>query len=152
MGRSFGPVQEGVRCSHPPQVVTDEIAGVNTASLGRCLHSLRTKARWVEGFHDDSMATCLIWRSMGSIRLYPASESPWNDNTTWVDTDHPFHHTPGLRWSACYWCNIQDLCKRQHYHQHRENKDTKSCWETPGTNTWIGDRHRQNILQLCEMR
>ena len=29
----------------------DEIAGANTASLGGCLHSMKTRARWVEGFH-----------------------------------------------------------------------------------------------------
>ena len=28
-----------------------EIASVNKASLGGCLHSSRTRARWVEGFH-----------------------------------------------------------------------------------------------------
>ena len=33
--------------------VLDEIAGVNTASLGRCLHSSKTRARWAEGFHDE---------------------------------------------------------------------------------------------------
>ena len=30
-----------------------EIAGVNTASLGRYLHSKMTKARWADGFHDE---------------------------------------------------------------------------------------------------
>ena len=32
-----------------------EIAGVNTASLGRYLHSTKTRARakWTEGFHDE---------------------------------------------------------------------------------------------------
>ena len=30
-----------------------EIAGVNTASPGRYLHSTKTRARWVEGFHDE---------------------------------------------------------------------------------------------------
>ena len=29
-----------------------EIAGVNTASLGGCLHSTKTRARWAEGFHE----------------------------------------------------------------------------------------------------
>ena len=31
----------------------DEIAGVNTASLGGYLHSSKTRAKWVEGFHDE---------------------------------------------------------------------------------------------------
>ena len=30
-----------------------EIAGVNTASLGGCLQSSKTRARWAEGFHDE---------------------------------------------------------------------------------------------------
>ena len=29
-----------------------EIAGVNTASLGGYLHSMKTKARWAEGFNE----------------------------------------------------------------------------------------------------
>ena len=33
--------------------VMGEIAGVNTASLGRYLHSTKTRARWAEGFHDE---------------------------------------------------------------------------------------------------
>ena len=31
----------------------DEIAGVNTVSLGGYLHSSKTRARWAEGFHDE---------------------------------------------------------------------------------------------------
>ena len=30
-----------------------EIAGANTASLGGCLHSTKTRARWAEGFYDE---------------------------------------------------------------------------------------------------
>ena len=30
-----------------------EIAGVNTASLGKYLHGTKTRARWAEGFHDE---------------------------------------------------------------------------------------------------
>ena len=30
-----------------------EIAGVNMASLGGCLHSSKARARWAEGFHDE---------------------------------------------------------------------------------------------------
>ena len=32
--------------------VMGEIAGMNTASLDGCLLSTKTRARWVEGFHD----------------------------------------------------------------------------------------------------
>ena len=31
----------------------DEIAGVNTVSLGGYLHSSKTRARWAEKFHDE---------------------------------------------------------------------------------------------------
>ena len=30
-----------------------ETASVNTASLGGCLHSSKTRARWAEEFHDE---------------------------------------------------------------------------------------------------
>ena len=33
--------------------VRGEIAGVNTASLGGCLHSSKNRARRAEGFHDE---------------------------------------------------------------------------------------------------
>ena len=33
--------------------VMGEIAGVNTASLGRYLHSTNIRARWAKGFHDE---------------------------------------------------------------------------------------------------
>ena len=29
-----------------------KIAGANMASLGRYLHSMKTRARWAEGFHE----------------------------------------------------------------------------------------------------
>ena len=40
----------------PPSMsllVLSEIAGVNKASLGRYLHSTKTRARWAERFHDE---------------------------------------------------------------------------------------------------
>ena len=33
--------------------VMGEIAGVNTVSLDGYLHSLKKRARWAEGFHDE---------------------------------------------------------------------------------------------------
>ena len=33
--------------------VMGEIAGVKTVTLGGCRHSLETRARWVEGFHNE---------------------------------------------------------------------------------------------------
>ena len=54
VGRSFGPVRG--RKTLPPSKslpVMSEIAGVNTASMGRYFHSTKTRARWAEGFHDE---------------------------------------------------------------------------------------------------
>ena len=33
--------------------IMGEIAGVNTALLGGYLYSMKTRARWAEGFHDE---------------------------------------------------------------------------------------------------
>ena len=55
VGRSFGPVLEGIKTLPPstsPPVI-DEIAGVNTASLGGYLHSSKKRTRWAEVFHDE---------------------------------------------------------------------------------------------------
>ena len=51
MGRSFGRNKTFPASTSLP--VTGEIAGVNTASLGRYLHSSKKMARWAEGFHDE---------------------------------------------------------------------------------------------------
>ena len=37
----------------PSLPVMGEIAGVNTVSLGRYLHSTKTRARWAEGSHAE---------------------------------------------------------------------------------------------------
>ena len=53
VGRPFGPIIMG-RKMLPPSTslpVMGEIADVNTASLGGCLHSTKTRTRWEEGFH-----------------------------------------------------------------------------------------------------
>ena len=33
--------------------VMGKTAGAKTASLGGCFHSSKTRARWMEGFHDE---------------------------------------------------------------------------------------------------
>ena len=50
-----------------------EIAGVNTASLGGYLHSMKTRARWAEGIHDDlsSHVFDLEWDGLGQVILCP---------------------------------------------------------------------------------
>ena len=54
VGRSFGPVREGVRRSLPPLVsqLWVKYKSVSAASLGGYLLSLKTGTRWAEGFHD----------------------------------------------------------------------------------------------------
>ena len=98
---------------------------------------------------------------MGSVRLYFACDSPYDENkqpyytgsvAALVNKDCAFLCTPGRRCQVCYWCIIEDSWKRQHNHRHIEHKDNKSCRETPGTNTHEMDRYRWSILGLCEMR
>ena len=87
------------------------------------------------------------WKRMGSARLYFAQDSPCDDNTqpyntgsvaARVNKDRAFRRTQGRRSQVRYWCTIEDSRKRQHHHRHLEHKDTKSCWETSGTNTRNG--------------
>ena len=152
MGRSFGPVREGLRRSRPPRV-----------SQLWMKQLVSTQSHWADIFivrrigPDGrkcstmiSTATCSTWRGMGSARLYFAQDSPCNDNTQPYHTrsvsargnkDRAFRRPPGRRCQVCYWCIIEDSRKRQHHHQHLEHKDTKSCQETSGTNT-EKDRYR----------
>ena len=127
--------------------VMGETAGENKVSLGGYLHSLKKGARWAEWFHDNTKATCLTWKGMGSVRLYFAHDSPCDENKqpyytklviTRVNKDHTFKRTPGQRCQACYWCIIKDSWKRQHHYRHMKHKDTKSCRETPETNSRNG--------------
>ena len=55
-----------------------------------------------------------------------------------VNKDRTLRRTPGQKCQVCYWCIIEDSLKRQHHHRRMEHKDTKSCRETPGTNTRNG--------------
>ena len=89
---------------------------------------------------------------MGSVRLYFAQDSPFDDNTqpyhtgsvaARVNKDRAFRRTPGRRCQVCYWCNI-----------------TIGSWNTR-TLRAAGelqeliheiDRYRGNILGLCEIR
>ena len=123
--------------------VMGEIAGVNTALPGGYLHSSKTRAKWALDSIMNSMATCLTWRRMGSVRLCLAHDPPYDENkqpyhtgsvTAQGNRDRAFCHTPGQRCQAYYWCITEDLWKR-HQHRHAEHKDTNSCRETPGTNT-----------------
>ena len=84
---------------------------------------------------------------MGSVRLYLACDSPYDENrqpyhtgslAAPVNKDRAFRRTPGRRCRVCYWCIIEDSWKRRHHHRHMEHRDTKSRRETPGTNTRNG--------------
>ena len=113
-----------------------------------------------KGCTINSMASCSTWRGMGSVRLYFAQDSPYDDNiqpyhtgsvAAQVNKDRAFRSTPGRRCQECYWCIIDDSRKKQHHCRHLEDKATKTCRETSGTNNEM-DRYRWNILGLCEMR
>ena len=67
----------------PPSIslpVTGEIAGVNMASLGGCLHSLRTSARWVERFHNKLNSHVFNLERDGLHQVVPC---PWI-SMTWL--------------------------------------------------------------------
>ena len=75
---------------HKSLPLMGEIAGVNTASLGRCHHSLKTMARWAEGFHDElnGQVFDLEWNG-----LCPDVPCPWITNS--IPTEllkHTFSH------------------------------------------------------------
>ena len=55
---------------------TGEIAGVNMASLDRCLHNQRLGPDGWKGSTTNSTATCSTLKGMGSVRLHLALESP----------------------------------------------------------------------------
>ena len=120
--------------------VMGKIAGVNAASLGGYLHSSKTRARWVEGFHDELNGHVLDLEGMGCVRLNLARDSPYDENKQSYHTgsvasrvfkDRAFRRTPGRRCQVCYWCITEDSWKR---HRHMEHKDTKSYRKTPKTN------------------
>ena len=108
----------------------------------------------------NSMAMCSIWRGMGSARTYLARDSTSDENKQPYHTgsvaardnkDRAFRRAPAWKCQICYWCNIKDSWKRQHYHRHMEHKDTKSCRKLLEL-THETDRHRWNILGSCKMR
>ena len=110
-----------------------------------------------KGSTMNSTATCSTWRRMGSVRLYFAHDPPCDENkqpchtrsvATWVNKDHAFRRKLGGRCQVCYWSIIKDSWKRQHHHRHMEHKDTKSCRETSGTNTWNGQVQMEHPLTL----
>ena len=115
---------------------------------------------------SDAMLTLAIspksWRLVegGSILFLPVqvlrtcplppkhSNQTTNKQTNHQCTHHAFHCTSGWRCQEFYWCIIKDLLKRQHHHRYVERKDTKTCRETPGTNTRNGQVHLEHSWTL----
>ena len=112
--------------------VMGEIAGVNTAPLGR--------SSWFEekGQMGGRVPQWTQWPHVwpgerwALVRLYFAHDSPCDENkqpyhagsvVAQVNKDHAFRCTPGWRCQVYYWCIIKDLWKRQHHHRHMEHKD-----------------------------
>ena len=149
MGRSFGPVREGIRRSRLPRVCQ---LWVKKLVLTR--HHLvdifivrRKGPDERKGSKMNSTATCSTWRGTGSVRSYFARDSPCDENkqpchtgsvAARVNKDYAFRRTPGRRCQVCYWCIIKDSWKRLHHRRNMEHKDAKSYRETPGTNTQNG--------------
>ena len=124
--------------------VMAEIAGVNTASLGGCLHSSKTWARLAEGFHDElnSHVFDLERNGLCQVVLCP-----------WVTMRNTSNHTLPDRSPAGLTRTVPSAAHQDGGVKHasgasskirgRDNitistwnkKDTKSCEETPRTNT-----------------
>ena len=84
----------------------DEIAGVNTASLGEYLHSSKTRARWAEGFQDERNGHLFDLEREGlrQVVFCFARDSPCDDKkqpcrtgsvAARVNKDRAFRRTPG---------------------------------------------------------
>ena len=104
-----------------------------------------------KGSPMNSTATCSTWRGMGPVRWSHHERNQQPSVAARVNKDRAFRRTPGRRCQVCCWCIIKDSRKRQHHHWHFEHKDTNSCRETPGIDTWNG-QVQMKILGLCEMR
>ena len=119
VGRSFGPVREGLRRSRPPRVSQLWMKQlVSTQSHWADIFIVRRIGP--DGRKCSTMittATCSTWRGMGSVRLYFARDLPCDENiqpyhtgsvAARVNKDHAFRCTPGRRCEVCYWCIIED--------------------------------------------
>ena len=103
VGRSFGPVREGIRRSRPPRVSQLWIKQlVSTRHHWTDILIVRTQGPdGRKGSTMNSTATCSTWRGMGSVRLYFAQDSPCDNNTQPYQTGSVaaryFRRTPGRR-------------------------------------------------------
>ena len=116
--------------------IMGEIAGVNLTSLGGCLHSLKTRARWSEGFHDElnghvfdlkrdglCQVVLCFWVTMRQISNHTMPNcSPLGPTKT---TPSTIHQDEGIK--------------------HVADASLKSCWRDNITiRTWI-----QGHKELC---
>ena len=53
--------------------IMGEQAGVNAASLGRCLHGSKIGARWAEEFHDELNGHVFYSEKDGNRQVVPYS-------------------------------------------------------------------------------
>ena len=119
--------------------------------LGGHLHSSKTRARSAERFHDELDGRVL--RGMGSVRLYLANDSPYDENRQPYHTI-PDRSTPGstrTEPSAVH----QDggiKCATGASTKIRERDNITIVARNTRTLTAAGKLQRWNILGLCEMR
>ena len=128
VGKSFQTVQEGITKMFLPSLslpVMGETAGVSTALLGGYLHSWKTRANWVERFHDEFNGHVFNLERDGFRQVVSAHDSPYDEIkqpyhtklvAAQVNKDCAFHRTPRQRCQACYSCIMEDSGKRQHHH------------------------------------
>ena len=138
----------------------DEIAGVNTASLGGYLHSTKTRARWAEGFHDElnghvfpgegwAPSGCTLpvphRRMKTSNNIIPDRSPPGSDRTALSAV----HQDGGVKYATGASSKIHG---RDNIIIRKRNTRTLRAAGKLQELTHEMDRYRWNILGLCEMR
>ena len=133
-----------------------EIAGANTALLGGCLHSTKTRARWAEGFHDLNGHVFDMERDgLRQVVLCPRL----NHAMTTYNHTIPDRSPPGSTRTAPSAGGVKCATGASSKIRGRDNI-TIGTWNTRTLRaagklqklTYEMDRYRWNILGLCEMR
>ena len=119
---------------------------------------MKTRARWVEGFHELNGHMFDLERD-GLSQVVLAQDSPCDDNTqpyhtgsvaSRVNKDSAFRRTPGRRCEVCYWCIIE-IRGRDNINIGTWNTRTLRATGKLQELTHAMDRYKWNILGLCEM-
>ena len=140
--------------------VTGEIAGANTASLGGYLHSSKTRARWVEGFHDELNGHVFNLERDGlrQVVLCPTHHAMTTHNHTMPDRSPPgstrtapsaVHQDGGVKYATGASSKFRG---RDNITIGTRNTRTRRAAEKLQELTHEMDRYRWNVLGLCEMR